>query len=447
MVLDSLGGSLRGALKKIASASRIDKQVVDEAVREIQRALLQADVNVKLVMNLSNRIRDRALSEKPAPGMNPREHVINIVYQELINLVGKSSPVSLEKQTIMLVGLQGSGKTTTAAKLATFFQRKGLRSAVVCADTFRAGAFDQLKALCERQGVFFYGEKGNPDAPAVARRGLEASKKYDVVIVDTAGRHALEEDLIQEMMDIDAVVTADHKLLVMDAAIGQQASEQAKAFNKAVGITGVIITKLDGTAKGGGAMSAVAETNSSVAFIGVGETPNDLERFEADRFISRLLGMGDIKTLIERAQETKMEEEVDVDALMRGKFTLKDMCKQMEAINKMGPLKQIMQMLPLGGMGLDISDQEYQVTKDRLEKYRVIMSSMTAEELEDPKIITASRVKRIARGSGTQPELVRELLKSHKAMQKALKGMRGMNKMGMKRMMKKFGPMMGGGGM
>ena len=447
MVLESLGGSLRGALKKIASASRIDKQVVDEAVREIQRALLQADVNVKLVMNLSNRIRDRALSEKPAPGMNPREHVINIVYQELINLVGKSSPVSLEKQTIMLVGLQGSGKTTTAAKLATFFQRKGLRSAVVCADTFRAGAFDQLKALCEKQGVFFYGEKGNPDAPAVAKRGLEASKKYDVAIVDTAGRHALEEDLIQEMVDIDAVVTADHKLLVMDAAIGQQASEQAKAFNKAVGITGVIITKLDGTAKGGGAMSAVAETNSSVAFIGVGETPNDLERFEADRFISRLLGMGDIKTLIERAQETKMEEEVDVDALMRGKFTLKDMCKQMEAINKMGPLKQIMQMLPLGGMGLDISDQEYQVTKDRLEKYRVIMSSMTAEELEDPKIITASRVKRIARGSGTQPELVRELLKSHKAMQKALKGMRGMNKMGMKRMMKKFGPMMGGGGM
>ena len=445
MVLESLGGSLRGALKKIASASRIDKQVVDEAVREIQRALLQADVNVKLVMNLSNRIRDRALSEKPAPGMNPREHVINIVYQELINLVGKSSPVSLEKQTIMLVGLQGSGKTTTAAKLATFFQRKGLRSAVVCADTFRAGAFDQLKALCEKQGVFFYGEKGNPDAPAVARRGLEASKKYDVQIVDTAGRHALEKDLIQEMMDIDAVVTADHKLLVMDAALGQQASEQAKAFNKAVGITGVIITKLDGTAKGGGAMSAVAETNSSVAFIGVGETPNDLERFEADRFISRLLGMGDIKTLIERAQETKVEEEVDVEALMRGKFTLKDMCKQMEAINKMGPLKQIMQMLPLGGLGIDLSDQEYQGTKDRLDKYRVIMSSMTEAELEDPKIITASRIKRISRGSGTQPELVRELLKSHKAMQKALKGMRGMNKMGMKRMMKKFGPMMGGG--
>ncbi len=444
MVLDNLGGSLRGALKKIASATRVDKPLVEETVREIQRALLQADVNVKLVMNLSNSIKERALSEKPAPGMNPREHVINIVYQELINLVGRNSDVGLKKQTIMLVGLQGSGKTTTAAKLATFFQRKGLRTAVICADTFRAGAYDQLKALCERQGIFFYGEKGNPDAPQVALDGLEAARRYDVKIVDTAGRHALESDLIQEMEDIHNVVNADHKLLVMDAALGQQASEQARAFNQSIGITGVIITKLDGTAKGGGALSAVAETKTSVAFIGVGETPSDLERFEADRFISRLLGMGDIKTLIERAQEINVEEEVDVEALMRGKFTLKDMYKQMEAMNKMGPLKQIMQMLPIGGLGLELSDKEYQVTKDRLDKYKVIMDSMTDEELEDPKIITANRIKRVSRGSGTPPELVRELLKSHQAMQKALKGMRGgMGKMNMKRLMKRMGPLKG----
>jgi signal recognition particle subunit SRP54 len=441
MVLDNLGGSLRGALRKIASATRIDKPLVDEAVKEIQRALLQADVNVKLVMTLSNRIRDRALSEKPPAGMNPREHVINIVYQELINLVGKSSDIGLKKQTIMLVGLQGSGKTTTAAKLATYFQRKGLRTAVICSDTFRAGAYDQLKALCEKQGIFFYGEKGNPDAPEVARHGLEAAKKYDVKIVDTAGRHALEADLIKEMEDIHAVVNADQKLLVMDAALGQQASEQAKAFNQAVNITGVIITKLDGTAKGGGALSAVAETKTSIAFIGVGETPNDLEKFEADRFISRLLGMGDIKTLIERAQEVQTDEEVDVESLMRGKFTLKDMYKQMEAMNKMGPLKQIMQMLPMGGMGIELSDKEYQMTKDRLDKYRVIMDSMTDAELDDPKIITAARIKRISRGSGTQPEVVRELLKSHQAMQKTIKGIKGgMGKMNMKRLMKKFGP-------
>jgi signal recognition particle subunit SRP54 len=441
MVLDNLGGSLRNVLRKIASANKVDKDLVDEAVREIQRALLQADVNVKLVMQLSNRIRDRALREKPLAGMNPREHVINIVYGELINLIGKGADIPLKKQTIMLVGLQGSGKTTTTAKLATYFQRKGLRAAVICADTFRAGAYDQLKALCERQGIFFYGDKEILDAPLVAKMGLDVARKYDVMIVDTAGRHALEADLIQEMKDIHAVVNADHKLLVMDAAIGQQAADQAKAFNEAVQITGVIITKLDGTAKGGGALSAVAETKTSIAFIGVGETPNDLEKFEADRFISRLLGMGDIKTLIERAQEVQAQEEVDVESIMRGKFTLKDMYNQMEAMNKMGPLKQIMQMLPMGGLGIELSDKEFQATKDRLDKYRVIMDSMTEEELEDPKIITMSRVRRISIGSGASPELVREVLKSHQAMQKAIKGMKGgMGKMNMKRLMKKFGP-------
>ena len=441
MVLDNLGGSLRSALRKIASANKIDKPLIEETVREIQRALLQADVNVKLVMQLSNKIKERALDEKPPTGMNPREHVINIVYQELINLVGKGSDIPLKKQDIMLVGLQGSGKTTTAAKLATYFQRKGLRTAVICADTFRAGAYDQLKALCEKQGIFFYGEKGNPDAPAVARNGLEAAKKYDIRIVDTAGRHALEGDLIKEMEDIHVVANADQKLLVMDAAIGQQASEQARAFHDAVNITGVIITKLDGTAKGGGALSAVAETKTSIAFIGIGETPNDLERFEADRFISRLLGMGDIKTLIERAQEVQATEEMDVESMMRGKFTLKDMYTQMEAMNKLGPLKQIMQMLPMGGLGIELSDKEFQATKDRLDKYKVIMDSMTDAELEDPKIITASRIKRISYGSGSSPDVVRELLKSHQAMQKAIKGMKGgMGKMNMKRLMKRFGP-------
>jgi signal recognition particle subunit SRP54 len=467
MVLDNLGGSLRGALRKIASATRIDKPLVDEAVREIQRALLQADVNVKLVMTLSNSIRERALNEKPLASVNPREHVINIVYQELLNLVGKSSDITLTKQTIMLIGLQGSGKTTTAAKLATFFQRKGLRTAVICADTFRAGAYDQLKALCEKQGIFFYGEKGNPNAPEVARHGLEAAKKYDVKIVDTAGRHALESDLIQEMEDIHAVVNADQKLLVMDAALGQQASDQARAFDNAVQITGVIITKLDGTAKGGGALSAVAETKTSVAFIGVGETPSDLEKFEADRFISRLLGMGDIKTLIERAQEAKVDEEVDVESMMKGKFTLKDMYKQLEAMNKMGPLKQIMQMLPIGNLNEisdKISDKEFQMTKERLDKYRVAMDSMTDAELDDPKIITSARITRISRGSGTPPEIVKELLKSHTAMQKAFKGLKVMDKMvkkggqggrggrggrggkgmqAMQKMMDKFGPAKG----
>ncbi len=438
MVLDNLSDSLQGALKKLVGAGRIDERTVDEAVRDIQRALLQADVNVRLVMTLSQKIKQRSLKEEPPGGMSPREHVIRIVYQELINILGKSANVKLAPQTIMMVGLQGSGKTTTTAKLARYFQRKGLKTAVVCADTFRAGASDQLKTLCERQGIFFYGEKDVKDAVTITQRGLRAIEKYDVKIIDTAGRHALEKDLIKEMEDIHSIAKPDHKLLVIDAAMGQLASEQAKAFNASIGITGVVITKLDGTAKGGGALSAVSETDSAIAFIGVGETSDDLEKFEADRFISRLLGMGDIKSLIEKAEETLQTEDMDMEGMLSGRFTLKDMYKQMEAMNKMGPLKQVMQMLPIGKLGMKVSDDMYSVTQEKMKKYKYIMDSMTDEELEDPKHINSSRILRISRGSGTKYEEVRELLKYHKMMQKALKGMRG-SKYNLQKMMKKFG--------
>lgn len=438
MVLDKLGSSLQDALKKLVGASRIDEKIVDEVVRDIQRAMLQADVNVKHVMALSQKIKQRSLKEAPPSGMNPREHVIRIVYQELINILGKSANVKLAPQTIMMVGLQGSGKTTTTAKLARYFQRKGLKAAVICADTFRAGAYDQLKTLCDRMGIFFYGEKDVKDAVAITQRGLHAIEKYDVKIIDTAGRHALEKDLIKEMEDIHKVAKPDHKFLVLDAAMGQLASEQARAFNASIGITGVVITKLDGTAKGGGALSAVSETDSTIAFIGVGETTDDLERFEADRFISRLLGMGDIKSLIEKAEETLKTEEFDMEAMLRGKFTLKDMYKQMEAVNKMGPLKQVMQMMPLGKLGMKVSDDMFAVTQEKMKKYKFIMDSMTDKELEDPKHINSPRITRIARGSGTKYEEVRELLKYHKMMQKTIKGMGG-GKFNIQKMMKKFG--------
>ncbi|KCZ70427.1 signal recognition particle GTPase [Candidatus Methanoperedens nitroreducens] len=438
MVLDKLGGSLQDALKKLVGASRIDENVVNEVVKDIQRALLQADVNVKLVMTLSQRIKQRSLKEPPPSGMSPREHVIRIVYQELVNILGKSANVRLAPQTIMMVGLQGSGKTTTTAKLARYFQRKGLKAAVICADTFRPGAFDQLKTLCDRLGIFFYGEKDVEDAVAITQRGLLAIEKYDVKIIDTAGRHALEKDLIKEMEDIHSTAQPDHKLLVLDAAMGQLASEQAKAFDKSIGITGVVITKLDGTAKGGGALSAVSETDSAVAFIGIGETTDDLEKFEADRFISRLLGMGDIKSLIEKAEDTLKSEDIDMESMLSGRFTLKDMYKQLEAVNKMGPLKQIMQMLPMGKLGMKISDDMYSVTQDKLGTYKYIMDSMTDKELEDPRHINSSRITRIARGSGTNYEDVRELLKYHKMMQKAIKGMKG-GKFNIQKMMKKFG--------
>jgi signal recognition particle subunit SRP54 len=425
MVLDNLGTSLKGALQKLANAGKIDKEVIDEVVKDIQRALIQADVNVKLVMKLSNRIKERALTEAPPAGMDSREHVLRIVYTELVNIIGKATPIALESQTIMMVGLQGSGKTTTTAKLARFFSRKGLKPAVICADTYRPGAYDQLSQLCEKLGVMFYGERDNKDAVAIVRNGLKETAKYDVRIVDTAGRHALETDLIQEMKEIWALTNFTHRFLVLDAAIGQQASEQAKAFNDAVGITGVVITKLDGTAKGGGALSAVSDTNTSIAFIGVGETPEDLERFDPDGFISRLLGMGDLKALVEKANEVLSQKDVNVEKIMTGKFTLNDMYSQLEAINKMGPLKQIMSMLPLGGLGGNITDDMYRMTQDKLSSYRIIMDSMTEVEKDDPKLIGSSRITRIARGSGRAPEDVRELLKYHKMMQKAMKGMKG----------------------
>lgn len=438
MVMDKLGGSLQNALQKLVGASRIDERIVDEVVRDIQRALLQADVNVKLVMVLSQKIKQRSIKEQPPSGMSAREHVIRIVYQELINILGKSANIRLAPQTIMMVGLQGSGKTTTTAKLARYFQKKGLKTAVICADTFRLGAYDQLKTLCDRMGLFFYGEKDVKDAVAITNRGLRAVEKYDVKIIDTAGRHALEKDLIKEMEDIHSIAKPDHKLLVIDAAMGQQASEQASAFNKSIGITGVVITKLDGTAKGGGALSAVSETDSAIAFIGLGETIDDLERFEADRFISRLLGMGDIKSLIEKAEETLKSTDLDMESMLSGRFSLKDMYNQLEAVNKMGPLKQVMQMIPLGKLGTKVSDDMYSVTQEKLNKYKYIMDSMTDKELENPKYINSSRITRIARGSGTKYEDVRELLKYHKMMQKTIKGMKG-GKFNIQKMMKKFG--------
>jgi len=438
MVLDKLGASLKDALKKLAGKTVVDRAAVEELVRDLQRALLAADVNVRLVKGLSEAIRTRSVEEQPPKGMSVREHVLRIVYQELIRLMGATTEVSLQPQRILLAGLQGSGKTTTTAKLARYFQRKGMKVAVICADTFRPGALDQLSTLCQQIGVTCYGEPGKEDAVAIVKKGLAKLSGTEVVIIDTQGRHALEKTLIDEIIQINTVSKADHRWLVIDAALGQQASEQARRFHEAIDIDGVIITKMDGTAKGGGALSAVSETRSGIVFIGAGETIEDLERFDPDSFISRLLGMGDLKSLAERAEEAIGEQEVDVNALMRGRFTLRDMYKQLEAINRMGPLKQIMSMLPLGS--LEVPSDAIDVTSTKMSRYRVIMDSMTPLELDDPNLISGSRIHRIARGAGASPEEVRELLKYFRMMQGALKGMRG-GKYNVQRMMKRFSGM------
>jgi signal recognition particle subunit SRP54 len=340
-----------------------------------------------------------------------------------------------------MAGLQGSGKTTTTAKLARFFQKKGMKVGVICADTFRPGAFDQISTLCTKIHVPCYGNPQEKDALKITREGLAALKDQELIIVDTQGRHALEADLIREIIDLNLLTKATHRWLVIDAALGQQASEQARRFHDAINIDGVIITKMDGTAKGGGAMSAVAETKSGIAFIGSGETIEDLERFDPDGFISRLLGMGDLRALMEKANEALKPEDVNVDAMMKGKFTLRDMYKQLEALNKMGPLKQIMRMLPLGNM--ELPEGVYDVTSTKMVRYRIIMDSMNPAELDDPSLINSSRMQRIAHGAGATPDEVRELLKYYKMMQRTLKGLRGASggKFNMQRLMKRFSGM------
>ncbi|MFA5394857.1 MAG: signal recognition particle protein Srp54 [Methanogenium sp.] len=437
-MLDGFGTGLKDALKKLSGKTVIDRAAVDELVRDLQRVLIQSDVNVKLVMELTNTIKKRSLDEEPPKGRSAREHVLKIVYEELVHLMGDEVEVKLGPQTILMAGLQGSGKTTTTGKLARFFQRKGLRVGVICADVFRPGAFEQLSTLCRKVNVPCYGETGVTDAVGIVTRGMKELAGTEVLIIDTQGRHALEEVLIEEIIALNTLSRATHRWLVIDAALGQQAREQAKRFHEAIGIDGVIITKMDGTAKGGGALSAVAETGSGIVFVGTGETVENLERFDPNGFISRLLGMGDLKALIERAEEAISPEDVDVNAMLKGKFTLRDMYKQLEALKKMGPLKQVMNMLPLGNVSLP--QDAFDVTTVKMDRFKYVMDSMTNEELDNPGIISGSRIQRISVGSGTTPEDVRELIKYYKTMQRTLKTMRGgQGKFNMQRMMKKFG--------
>jgi signal recognition particle subunit SRP54 len=431
MVLDNLGDSLKRTIKKIANAVHVDAQLVKEVVRDIQRALLQSDVNVKLVLDLSKKIEQRALEEKPPAGMTNREHVIHIVYDELVHIVGASRELAIRKQVIMMVGLYGQGKTTSCGKLAIYFKRKGLRPALIAGDVHRPAAYEQLKQISEQVEALFYGDKNQKNAVKVIKNGLDKFKRTaDVIIVDTSGRHKLEDDLISEMKDIFKAIKPDEKLLVIDAAMGQQAGPQAKAFNDAIGITGIVLTKLDGTAKGGGALSAAAEVGAPIVFVGTGEHSADFEKFDPSGFISRLLGMGDIKSLLERAEESLKGKDAEKTArkMMSGKFNLNDMYEQMNMISGMGPLSKIAEMLP-GGMSGKLKNVDMNETQDKLKRFRIIMDSMTNAERENPEVIQASRIKRIAKGAGVENKDVKEVLKYYNMTKRMMKGFSSDRKM------------------
>ena len=426
-MLEGLSDSLSQTMKKLAGMSIIDKQTLKEVTKDIQRALIQSDVNDKVVFALTKKIEKRALEEELPKGLSPKEHVMRIVYEELVNLVGEEPEelkITHKPFKIMMLGLQGSGKTTTTAKLVKLLKKRGHTCAIVCTDTWRPAAYEQLRQLCEPLDTPVYGDPENQDAIDLAKKGLEKfENKYDIILVDTAGRHKEEQYLLDEMKELSAVVEPDEVILVIDGTIGQQAKNQAESFKQTTDIGSIIVSKLDGSAKGGGALSAVAEIGAPIKFIGTGERVDDFEAFDPNRFISRLLGMGDLETLIEKAQEVTSEksDKEMIDSIISGKFTLKDMENQLNMMNKMGPMQQIMKLIP--GIGSQLPANASKVTEEKLERYKILMNSMTEYELENPEVIKKSRINRISRGAGLTNDDVKELLKYYSVTKKALKGM------------------------
>ena len=432
MVLDKLGSSLYNALRKVVRAPVVDKELVKELVRDFQRALLQADVNVKLVLELSQNIEKKTLEEQLPPGISRREHLVKVIYDELTRFVGERPvPPNIDtsrRNVWMMVGIQGSGKTTASAKLARYLQKRGFKTALVCADTFRPGAFAQLSQLAESINVPYYGEENDRNSVAIAKRGLEKFRNVDVVIVDTSGRHKEEKSLIEEMRVLAESIHPDEIMLVLDGTIGQQASVQAQAFNDATKIGSILITKLDGSARGGGALSSVAATGAPIKFIGVGETVEDLEQFDPPRFVGSLLGMGDVESLVNKVKEAEIEpSEKDLKTFLSGRFTLADMQQQLESMRKLGPLQKVLSMVP--GLGYNLPQQDFDIAEKKLDRWKAIIQSMTPEERVDPKMLNSSRVRRVARGAGVDEQEVRELIRQFgnmKRMFKSLKGKRGL---------------------
>ncbi|MBI4143501.1 signal recognition particle protein, partial [Candidatus Woesearchaeota archaeon] len=425
MVLDKLGDSLKNTLQKIAKSLFVDEKLINELIKDIQRALLQSDVNVKLVFDLTEKIKNRALNEEATKGLTKKEQVINIVYEELVSFLGKEPHKVDVKQRplkIMLIGLFGSGKTTTAGKLAKFYSKRGFKVALVGLDIHRPAAMDQIEQVGKNANVRVFIDKRSKDPVEIWSSFSSEYKNFDVLIIDTAGRDALSHDLISEIEEVNNKIQPNENLLVISADIGQAAQKQAEQFHKSCGITGIIISKMDGTAKGGGALTACSISGAPIKFIGVGEKIDDLEQFNPSGFVGRLLGMGDLEALLEKAKGAiKVEDAEDLGKrFLKGEFNLIDLYEQMEAMSKMGPLSSIVEMIPGFGQ-LKLPKEMLQTQEGKLKKWKIAMLSFTKEELEDPEIVDSSRVERISKGSGIPNSEIRELIKQYRQSKKMVK--------------------------
>lgn len=430
-MLDKLKEGFQGAIKKLVGASSIDEQEIEEFVKDIQRTLLSADVHAAIVRDVCLRIKERALEERPPPGLPRKDHIVKILYEEFVSVLGgeegKLDLPTNRMNVLLMIGIQGSGKTTTIGKLARLLSKKGYRVGVIAADTFRPGALTQLKTICDSISVPLYGEESEKSSPKVAKNGLSFFREQNsnVVIVDTAGRHKEEQGLLVEMKEISRGINPDLVFLVIDGTIGQTAFAQANAFHKILPVGGIILTKLDGAAKGGGAMAATAATGAKVFFIGTGERVDDLELFVPTRFVGRLLGMGDLQALLERARDLELvADEKQVHRMISGKLTMSDFLVQIESVKKMGSLRKILEALP-GASQMNLKEQNIEEIEGKLKYWRAMIQAMTKSEREDPDVLNSQRVKRIARGTGVMDKDVKDLLTRYKQAKTAMKMSKG----------------------
>ncbi len=429
-------GKLKESIKEFAGMGVADKEDVKALVKDIQRDLIRADVEVSLVKDLTETIENKALKEDLPSSITRKEHVLNIVYEELAGILGGEKPdITAEPKRILLLGLHGVGKTTTAAKIAEFYRKRGLKTGLIAADIHRPAAYEQLKTNAEKADADFYGDPDAESAEKVVKKGMKELSECDVVIVDSAGRDSMNSELEQELRSIEQAFKPDEKILVVPADIGQSAKEHAEQFENAVGVDGVAVSKMDSTAKGGGALTSCYTTGAEVWFIGTGEKVDDIEVYDPEDFVSELLGVPDLSSILEEAREAFDEE--DAKKLMEGDFTLKDFYEQMDQVSSMGSMEKMLDMLPFGDK---LPDNALDMAEGQVEKYRHIIDSMTEEEMNDPKIIGSSRAERIAKGSGTSRQDVRQMIKQYRQAKNMMDKFSGRNMEGkMKQMMKKMG--------
>ncbi len=432
MAFKKLGKDLENIMRMLRGLPKIDKDVINAIVQELQRALLSADVKVELVFQMTENIKKEAMNTDLKRARR-KDFIIKLVHDELVKTIGgESAPIRIKpgkSNVILLVGIQGSGKTTTVGKLARFYKNKGYKVATVTTDTWRPGAYEQLVQLTEQIGVKCY---GNPNEKNAIKLAVRETKKaindgHDIIIVDTAGRHKEEKELMKEMEKIESNLKPNEVILVIDGSIGQQAYSQAEEFAKTTNIGSIIVTKLDGTAKGGGALSACAATNQSIRFIGVGEKLDDFEEFNSTTFVGSLLGIPDIEGLVKKVEEAEIDTDPDmIRRMMKGKFTLDDLYLQLKSIKKVGKMKNILAMIGGGNIPDALTDD----AEKNLEKWRVVLDSMTSEEKFDPKIIKKTRKRRIALGSGTDYATINRMLDQYNQMKKFFKKALQMQKKG-----------------